>query len=250
MLHFVFKLLIQNSPHEEIMSWNWSYFCPGSINFAMLTIFLTAVVMYYIFSYSTALLDKPYSSTLLLFFKFLLVTLRNGFKQTHQPLLPLTFTIFLWFYVTNLMSALPFTISLTTVLPIILLCALMTFGTANLLGIYQHKLKFLNLFLPPGAPKLISFLLVPVELIAYWARLISLTARLFANMLSGYILMEIMFSFLLLAGQNILVTVVPSIILFILVFCVAMLKILIAFLQAYIFSLLVSFYLNDPIELH
>jgi len=116
--------------------------------------------------------------------------------------------------------------------------------------LHKNKLKFLNLFLPPGAPKLISFLLVPVEFIAYMARIVSLTARLFANMLSGYILMEIMFSFLLIALSNVIITFIPVIIMFTLIFSVAMLKILIAFLQAYIFSLLVSFYLNDPIFLH
>lgn len=126
----------------------------------------------------------------------------------------------------------------------------MTFGVANVMGIYQNKLKFLNLFLPTGAPMVMSFLLVPVELIAYVARLVSLTVRLFANMLAGYILMEMFFSFFLMMINDLPVNYLSGLFILGLIFLIAILKILIAFLQAFIFSLLLSFYLNDPIKLH
>jgi len=97
---------------------------------------------------------------------------------------------------------------------------------------------------------MISFILVPVEIIAYVARLVSLSVRLFANMLAGYILMEMFFTFLLMSLSSPFVNIIPSFLLFIVLVLLAMLKLLISFLQAYIFSLLVSFYLNDPIHLH
>jgi F-type H+-transporting ATPase subunit a len=150
----------------------------------------------------------------------------------------------------NAVMSVPFTICITTFLPIVFFGALITFGTANIIGLYQNKLKFLNLFLPPGTPRMISFILVPVEIIAYVARLVSLSVRLFANMLAGYILMEMFFTFLLMSLSSPFVNIIPSFLLFIVLVLLAMLKLLISFLQAYIFSLLVSFYLNDPIHLH
>ena len=95
-----------------------------------------------------------------------------------------------------------------------------------------------------------SFLLVPVEIIAYVARFVSLTVRLFANMLAGYILMEMFFSFFLVMLGSLPVNYFGAGLVFILIFSIAILKILIAFLQAFIFSLLLSTYLNDPIKLH
>ncbi len=238
------------SPHEEILSWQIQLICPWSIDFTTLMVWGAALITYVFFSYNNYLLDKAYSKFPFIFSKFLLTTLRGGFKVPAQPFFPLIFILFLWFYMGNAVMSIPFTICITTFLPIVFFGALITFGTANIIGLYQNKLKFLNLFLPPGTPRMISFILVPVEIIAYVARLVSLSVRLFANMLAGYILMEMFFTFLLMSLSSPFVNIIPSFLLFIVLVLLAMLKLLISFLQAYIFSLLVSFYLNDPIHLH
>lgn len=238
------------SPHEEIMYWPAQFVCPGTFTLVALTSIAVFVNFNFLAGYSYYQRDQEFTKWVVLFFKLFKTTLQNGFKVFYQPWLPICFSLFFWFYFTNLCSVLPFTASLTTCFPIIFICTLMTFGVANVMGVYQNKLKFLNLFLPTGAPMVMSFLLVPVEIIAYGARLISLTVRLFANMLAGYILMEMFFSFFLMMMNDLPVNYLSGLIILVLIFLIAILKILIAFLQAFIFSLLLSFYLNDPIKLH
>jgi F-type H+-transporting ATPase subunit a len=121
--------------------------------------------------------------------------------------------------------------------------AIVVFVGVTVIGFIKHKLHFLSFFMPPGVPLIMAPLLVPIEIISYLSRPISLSVRLFANMLAGHTLLKVFAGFVISLG---LFGVVP------LAFVVALtgLEIVIAFLQAFVFTILTCLYLNDALHLH
>ena len=218
------------------------------IVFPIFVLLLTTSLFNFFFSYQSFNLDKKYLYFLVIFIKLCKNTLKTGFKISSQPILPSTLLVFILFYLTNFLSLFPFTNSFTTSLPIVFIFVLMTQGTLNLIGIYINKMKFFTIFFPAGVPAIIGFLLIPVELIAYFARFVSLTVRIFANLLSGYILMEMLFTFFFVICQPSFL--IETFLVALVIILISALKISLSCLQAYIFSTLLSFYLNDPIFLH
>ena len=123
------------------------------------------------------------------------------------------------------------------------------FIAVTLIAIAKHGLiKFLKFFAPSGVPKLMLILLIPIEVISYLSRPISLSVRLFANMMAGHTLLKVIAGFVFALGANsfIIGGALP------IAFLVALtgLEIVIAFLQAYVFAILTCLYINDAIHLH
>jgi len=238
------------SAHEVTISWSKSFVSLGNENFNSLLILLFGFIVCLRLNYKFWFTDLPSSRGFKLVFKFFKSTLRNGSLVWNQPYLFVSILIFTWFYLTNLFSSIPFIISLTAVLPVIFLCVLLTFGSANIVGIYYNRLNFFEIFLPAGSPKITSILLVPIETIAYFAKFLSITVRLFANTLAGYILIEMFFSFFLNLSSSLPYNYFLSFGLGLMIFFLAVLKTAISLLQSFIFSLLTSFYISDPLTLH
>ena len=107
----------------------------------------------------------------------------------------------------------------------------------------KHGVKFFGFFVIPGLPIYMLPLLIPIEIISYLSRPISLSVRLFANMLAGHTLLKVFAGFVSALG---IFGILP------LVFIIALtgLEILIAFLQAYVFAILTCLYINDALHLH
>jgi F-type H+-transporting ATPase subunit a len=114
----------------------------------------------------------------------------------------------------------------------------------TIIGFSRHGLHYFSLFCPPGTPLPVAFILVPIEIMSYFIRPVSLSLRLFANMLAGHVLLKV------LAGFIISLPVVFGIVPFAAVFGVTLLEIMVAVIQAYVFALLSCIYLNDAINLH
>jgi len=148
----------------------------------------------------------------------------------------------------------PFSITITSHLILTFSYALSFFIGINIIGIRYQKEKWFKLFLPDGVPLFIVPALFLIELISYFARVVSLSVRLFANMLSGHILLKILIGFVWSIGNAVSAIAVTWIFLsffpLLVVFAVTFLEIVIAFLQAYVFFVLLSIYLNDVINLH
>jgi len=104
-------------------------------------------------------------------------------------------------------------------------------------------MKFLTFFVPSGVPVVVLILMVPIEIISYLSRPISLSVRLFANMTAGHILMKVFASFILPLG---ILGIAP----FVVDVALVGFELLVAFLQAYVFTVLTCLYLNDAIHLH
>ena len=121
--------------------------------------------------------------------------------------------------------------------------AIVIFVGVTILGFVKHGVHFFSFFLPPGAPMFIAPLLIVIEIISYLSRPISLSVRLFANMLAGHTLLKVFAGFIVSLG---FFGVIP------LAFVIALtgLEFVIAFLQAFVFAILTCLYINDALHLH
>jgi ATP synthase subunit 6 len=149
----------------------------------------------------------------------------------------------------------PYTFTVTSSLIVTFFMAAMFFGGANIIGVFTHGWKALSLFIPSGVPVAIMPFLVLIEIISYFSRVISLSVRLFANMMSGHTLLKILLVFFWLFLKN-LTNMLPLLETFVellpwlIIIMVTLLECAIAYLQAYVFTVLIAIYLNDCINLH
>jgi len=163
--------------------------------------------------------------------------------------LPFIFTLFFFILIGNLIGMMPLSFTWTSHIIVTFAIAFFIFLAATFIAIFKHGLfKFLGFFAPSGVPKPMLLLLVPIEIISYISRPISLSVRLFANMMAGHTLLKVIGGFVFVLGANsfIIGGALP------LAFLVALtgLEIVIAFLQAYVFAILTCLYINDAIHLH
>lgn len=163
---------------------------------------------------------------------------------------PLIFVLFIFILFCNLIGMIPYSFTVTSHLVVTFALALTTYIGFNLIGIQKHKLKFLNLLLPSGASIVLVPLLVPIELVSYIFRVISLPVRLFANMMAGHTLLKVIAGFawtmVNLSGVMFLVHFIPMLLLVLLVG----LELGVAVIQSYVFSILTCMYINDALNLH
>lgn len=160
---------------------------------------------------------------------------------------PLIFTVFFFVAANNALGMIPYSYTSTSQLSITFTMGLSVFLLVWIVGFYNHGLKFFKLFAPEGTPILLLPLIVVLELISFFARPCTLAVRLAANMLAGHILLKVFASFaVMLAGWVAVTAVLPATILF----GIMGLELMVAFLQAYIFTILTCVYLNDAINLH
>jgi ATP synthase subunit 6 len=168
-------------------------------------------------------------------------------REHNQRYFPVLFFLFNFILIANFVGLVPYSFTLTGQIYITFSLACLFFIGITLTGLLWHKLSFLGLFFPEGAPLILAPLFVVLELVSYFTRLISLSVRLFANLMAGHTLLKILagFSWLLLTKLN-LVFIAPLLI----IIAVSALELAIAIVQAYVFVLLVSLYLKDSLELH
>jgi ATP synthase subunit 6 len=185
----------------------------------------------------------------LIFFTVLeLIFLNIGSKGRY--FFPLIFNLFLFLLLCNLIGIIPYSFTLTSHLSITLALALMTYFGYNFIGIKKHKIKFLTLFLPGGANFILIPLLVPIEIVSYVFRVISLPVRLFANMMAGHTLLKVIAGFAwIMINLNLTLFIAHFIPMFLLVLLIG-LELGVALIQAYVFTILTCIYINDALNLH
>jgi F-type H+-transporting ATPase subunit a len=128
--------------------------------------------------------------------------------------------------------------------------AVMSFGLVLLIGLWKHKLHFFSLFIPHGTPKIMIPLIAAIEFISFMVRPFSLALRLFVAMIAGHILMEVFGSFVISGFNGGGLGWGVGILSFIFIIGVNALELLVVAIQAYVFALLTTLYLNDAINLH
>ena len=143
----------------------------------------------------------------------------------------------------NMLGMLPFAFTFTSQLAIVFGLAGFLFVLITTIGLAKHGLHFLTIFWPQGVPLILAPLLIPIELLSYLSRPMSLAIRLFANMMAGHTMMKVFGGFTAMLG---LAGVLP----FALNVALTGFEIMVSFLQAYVFTILTCIYLHDALYLH
>ncbi len=174
-----------------------------------------------------------------------------------KKFVPWVFTIFMFILFANLLGLMPFALAgvhpftVTSQFTITGVMAIMSFSIVLITGFWRHKLHFFSLFVPSGTPFILKLLIVPIEFVSFMVRPFSLAIRLFVAMIAGHILVEVFANFVV-QGFNAGGAMGPaiSVVSFIFIIGVMALEILVCAIQAYVFALLTSLYINDAVNLH
>ncbi len=163
---------------------------------------------------------------------------------------PFIFTLFFFILFGNLLGLLPFSFTFTSHIAVTAAMAIMVIVLVTVVALRIHGLHFFSYFFPAGAPVLLAPLIVPVEIISYLSRPVSLSIRLFANMVAGHVMFEVFASFVVMLAAAGTVGVVGAIFPLGLNVVLMGFELLVACLQAYVFAILTCIYLHDAVHLH
>ena len=211
---------------------------------AMMTLSVVTVCLFMVLSMrGHALVPNRLQSIAEMSYIFIANLVRDTVGAEGRPYFPFIFSIFFFILLGNLFGMIPYSFTFTSHIIVTFALAGFIFIGVTLIGIYKHKLHFLSFFLPPGVPMWMAPLLVPIEIISYLSRPVSLSVRLFANMMAGHLLLKVFAGFIVPLG---LLGIMP------LAFLVALtgLEVVIALLQAFIFTILTCLYVSDALHLH
>ena len=191
-----------------------------------------------------ALVPTRIQSVAELAYEFVANMVRDNVGSAGQKYFPFVFTLFMFVLFCNMLGMVPYSFTVTSHIIVTFALAAFVFLGVTLIGFVKHGIGFLKFFVPSGVPAVMLPLLVVIEVISYLTRPLSLSVRLFANMMAGHTMLKVFASFVV--GLGILGGWAP------LAFMVAFtgLEILVAFLQAYVFAILTCIYLNDALHMH
>ena len=177
-------------------------------------------------------------------YNFIAQLLNDTVGDQGKRYFPFVFSIFMFVLIGNMVGMIPYQFTFTSHIIVTFALAAIVFIGVTILGFVNHGIRFFTFFYIPGVPFYMHPLLIPIEVISYLSRPISLSVRLFANMLAGHTLLKVFAGFVV--SMPFFTGVLP------LTFIVALtgLEILIAFLQAYVFAILTCLYINDAYHLH
>jgi F-type H+-transporting ATPase subunit a len=176
-------------------------------------------------------------------YEFVANMVRENVGQAGMKYFPFVFTLFTFILVMNLLGMIPYSFTVTSHIIVTFALAALVFVVVTAIGFARHGLGYLKLFVPEGVPMWLMPLIVPIELISYLIRPVSLSVRLFANMMAGHTMLKVFAGFVVSLG---IFGFAP------LLFTIAFtgLEFVVAFLQAFIFAVLTCIYLNDAVNMH
>lgn len=177
-------------------------------------------------------------------YEFVANMVRDNVGSAGQKYFPFIFSLFMFVLFCNMLGMTPYSFTVTSHIIVTFALAALVFIGVTIIGFVKHGLGFLKFFVPSGVPVALLPLLVVIEVISYLTRPISLSVRLFANMMAGHTMLKVFGAFVV--GLGLIGGWAP------LAFMVAFtgLEILVAFLQAYVFAILTCIYLNDALHMH
>jgi F-type H+-transporting ATPase subunit a len=216
----------------------------------MITLLVITLVMV-VFMRPAAMVPGRLQSLAELSYSFIANLVRDNVGKAGMAYFPFIFSLFMFILVANLLGMIPYSFTVTSHIIVTFAMAFVVFIGVTIIGLVRHGGHFFSYFVPHGAPGWLLPLIVLIEVISYFVRPISLSVRLFANMLAGHTMMKVFAGFIVLlsaglGAAGLLIGILP------LLFVVALtgLEILVAVLQAYVFTILACIYLNDAIHLH
>ena len=180
-------------------------------------------------------------------FEFIANLTRETAGEKAMKFAPLIFTLFLFISAANLIGMVPTSFTATAQVFTTATLAVSVFALVIIVGLAQHGFKFFGLFYPHGTPVYLAPLIIPLEVISFFARPATLALRLAANMIAGHILLKIFATFIIMLGGWFVVSAAAPLVVLV---AITGLEVFVALLQAYIFTVLTVVYLNDSLHLH
>jgi ATP synthase subunit 6 len=228
---------------EKFAFTNASFFC-----FVVVAVIMAT--MYFGVIHSASLIPTPVQSFLESIYAFVVDMVEDTLGENGYRYFPMIFVTFSFILACNLLGMIPYTFTVTSHILVTFGLGLATFIGINIIAFREHGLHFFSFFLPKEAPLALAPFLVLIEFISYVFRVFSLAIRLFANMMAGHTLLKILAGFaytmLTMGGIFAILQAFPLVI----ILALTGLEIGIAFLQAYVWTVLVCLYLNDAVNLH
>ena len=222
---------------------------PANLSFTNSSLFMTisAATILFILFFGTkkkSLIPSKIQLVTEMTYSFVAKMINDTAGSSAKPFFPFIFTLFMFVLFCNMVGMLPYSFTVTSHIIVTFALAATVFIGVTIIGFLKHGIKYLELFVPKGVPFVLLPLIVIIDIISYLSRPVSLSVRLFANMMAGHTMLKVFGGFVISLG--LLGGWLP------LGFSVALtgLEILVAFLQAYVFAILTCIYLNDALNLH
>ena len=181
-------------------------------------------------------------------YEFVADTIRNTIGEGGMQFFPLVFSLFTFILISNVVGLVPYNFTVASHIIITAALALLVFTTVLVYGFWNNGLHFFNLFVPKGIPVYILPLIVFIEVLSFLSRPISHSVRLFANMLAGHITLKVFAGFVTMLGGLGIFGWLGATLPLALTVAMTALELLVAFLQAYVFTILTCIYLNDALH--
>jgi F-type H+-transporting ATPase subunit a len=223
------------------------------LSFTNASLFMVATVavatgFLYFASASKSLIPGRAQSVAEMSYEFIANMLREGAGSHGMKFFPLVFSLFMFVLTANLLGLFPYFYTITSQIIVTFALAVLVIGTVVGYGFYKHGLHFLKVFVPSGIPGILLPLVVMIEIISFLSRPISLSVRLFANMLAGHITLKVFAGFIVSLAALGPIGIGGAILPLIMTVAITGLEFLVAFLQAYVFAVLTCMYLNDAVH--
>lgn len=214
-------------------------------------VFLIHIKKQHIKSRSLFVISEDYQAVFEMIINLVISLIKDNIKNKKaQKIFSLIFIIFIFLILVNCIGMFPYSFIITSNLIATFYLGVSIFLGINILSIKKHSLKFFALFLPSGISIYLSFLLIPIEFISYVFKPISLSIRLFANMMAGHTLLKVIASFIYTLSGSFNIFLVSAYIPAIVLCPLILLEIAVALIQAFVFAVLICIYINDSINLH
>ncbi|MCY0150474.1 MULTISPECIES: F0F1 ATP synthase subunit A [Hoeflea] len=219
---------------------NSSLFMVGTVALAAGFLFLTTA--------NRGLVPSRLQSVSEMSYEFVASMLRDGAGSQGMRFFPMVFSLFMFVLVANLIGLFPYFFTITSHLIVTFALSMFVVGTVVVYGFWKHGLGFLKLFVPQGVPGMLLPLVVLIEIISFLSRPVSLSVRLFANMLAGHITLKVFAGFVVSLGSMGALGIGGALLPLLMTVALTALEFLVAFLQAYVFAVLTCLYLNDALH--
>jgi len=246
---------VANDPIHQFQIAKWIPIEIGGLDFSftnssafMVATVIAAGAFLYLTTSSRGLVPSRLQSVSEMSYEFIASMLRDAAGNHGMRFFPFIFTLFMFVLVANLLGLFPYFFTVTSHIIVTFALALLVIGTVVVYGFYKHGLGFLKLFVPSGVPVVIAPLVVAIEVVSFLSRPISLSVRLFANMLAGHIALKVFAGFVTSMTALGIAGAAGAVLPLALTVAITALELLMAFLQAYVFVVLSCMYINDAIH--
>ena len=217
--------------------------------FMVLSVIVSSLFLYLGIKKSS-LIPNRFQSSVELLYEFVSNMVKENVGNGGKKYFPFIFSLFMFILFGNLLGMIPYSYTFTSQIIVTITLALIIFIGVTLIALIKHKLKFFTFFFPSGVPIALAPLLIPIEIISYLMRPVSLSVRLFANMLAGHTMMKVFAGLIIMMTSASGILKAGAVLPLLAVIGLTGLEFLVAALQAYVFSILTCMYLHDALHLH